>query len=1222
MAEPNRDDEPGETKSLKVPGDALEDGLAVAFGPWSDPPPGRSVLKTLSTVGVDPPRVLLRDTDPAAEPALVDRGAPELPPRPGPDARYQLLGEIGRGGMGAVLKGRDADLGRDLAIKVLLEKYRDQPEMTRRFVEEAQIAGQLQHPGVVPVYELGTFGDRRPYFTMKLVKGRTLAAQLAERSSPADDLPRFLGVFEAVAQTVAYAHARGVIHRDLKPANVMVGGFGEVQVMDWGLAKVLPKGGGTDEANLAGRETLIQTARSGTGADASRSGSVLGTPAYMAPEQARGEVERIDERADVFALGSMLCEVLTGQPAFTGRESSEVLRRSARGETVEALARLDASGADAELVGLARDCLAVEPRERPRDARAVSERMTAYLAGVQERLRVSELVRARAEARAVEERKRRKLQLGLAAAVLALAGLGGLGAAFEMQRRHARYARVAGLLAETTTLGDQARRQPDEPSGWREALAAARRVEDALAGGGDPEAARRLAALVADARAGLGVAVRDARLQRALLDARAGLQEAGPTGTDAAYARAFADSGLDLKTLGVAETAGRLRTRRRARVIEIASYLDHWSSVSRLAGRPAAEWRKPLEVARAADPDECRGRLRGLLAAEDPKDEAARLRGLADSAEAAELPAPTALLLADALGRAGEAEASVALMRKAAARHPEDVWLHFTLAGVMERLRSSQRDEAVLHYTAARALRPETAHDLAHLLDRMGRGAEAEVIFRDLTRRQPDDVRHLACFGRHLKDRGRAEEAATVLDRAIAAGRAAIRLEPDSAEVHFNLGNALYATGDMPGAIAANRAVIRLEPASALAHINLGLSLRASGDLPGAIAAYREALRLQPDSADAYIGLGFALRASGDLPGAIAASRTAIRLKPEDARAHNNLGAFLASSGDMPGAIAAYREALRLQPENALAHAGLGSALRASGDLPGAIAEYRAAIRLKPEDASVHINLGSALRASGDLPGAIAANRAAIHLQPDSAEAHCNLGQALRQAGDFAGALAELRRGHELGSRRPGWPYPSAEWVRQTERMAALAGRLETVLGGEAGPADDAERLALAQMCYDTRRYAAAARLWAEALAADPKLADDRRAQHRYNAACAAALGAAGQGRDEPWPDESSRARLRAQALGWLRAELAIWSKLSATAGKPNALGRLLGAVDRDTIRATLKHWRVDPDLAGVRDALALVKLPAAERDAWRALWVDVDALLRDAAFPADPFRR
>jgi serine/threonine-protein kinase len=213
---------------------------------------------------------------------------PELPDR---SARLQLLGEIARGGMGAVLRGRDTDLGRDLAVKVLLEAHGDQPELVRRFVEEAQIGGQLQHPGVVPIYELGAFADRRPFFTMKLVKGRTLAEILAKRDSPAGDLPRLLGAFAQVCQTMAYAHARGVIHRDLKPSNVMVGSFGEVQVMDWGLAKVMPRCGVAEDAAAGPKpvhETVIATARTDSDGALSQAGCVMGTPAYMAPEQARG----------------------------------------------------------------------------------------------------------------------------------------------------------------------------------------------------------------------------------------------------------------------------------------------------------------------------------------------------------------------------------------------------------------------------------------------------------------------------------------------------------------------------------------------------------------------------------------------------------------------------------------------------------------------------------------------------------------------------------------------------------------------------------------------------------------------------------------------------------------------------------------------------------------------------------------------------------------------
>src|SRR5262245_1374131 len=258
------------------------------FAPRTAAPPGGSTATPA-------------DGGPATDP-----DAPAAPGRPGPDA-YEPLQEVGRGGMGVVYRGRDPVLGRELAVKVLQERFRGQPGMARRFVEEARVGGRLQHPGVVPVHELGTLPDGRPYFTMKLVEGRTLRDLLRARPDPAHELPRFLKIFEQVCLTVAYAHSKGVLHRDLKPANVMVGAFGEVQVMDWGLAKVLPQGD---------REgTAVTPARAeGKPEVGTRTGAVMGTYAYMPPEQARGEP--VGERSDVFGLGGILCEVLTGRPPY------------------------------------------------------------------------------------------------------------------------------------------------------------------------------------------------------------------------------------------------------------------------------------------------------------------------------------------------------------------------------------------------------------------------------------------------------------------------------------------------------------------------------------------------------------------------------------------------------------------------------------------------------------------------------------------------------------------------------------------------------------------------------------------------------------------------------------------------------------------------------------------------------------------------------------------
>ena len=240
----------------------------------SSPPPRRrpsldvppSVLSVLSARIGEAPRVSLREEPSQAGSApLIDPASSERASLPEGRGSYQILGEIARGGMGVVLRGHDTDLGRDVALKVLNRELADRPEVVQRFVEEAQIGGQLQHPGIVPVYELGLMADDRPYFTMKLVKGRTLAMLLAERESVTSDRRRLVDVFESICQTVAYAHSRSVIHRDLKPANIMVGAFGEVQVVDWGLAKVLARGGKADEKRakaMHSQLTVLETVRS------------------------------------------------------------------------------------------------------------------------------------------------------------------------------------------------------------------------------------------------------------------------------------------------------------------------------------------------------------------------------------------------------------------------------------------------------------------------------------------------------------------------------------------------------------------------------------------------------------------------------------------------------------------------------------------------------------------------------------------------------------------------------------------------------------------------------------------------------------------------------------------------------------------------------------------------------------------------------------------------
>jgi serine/threonine-protein kinase len=922
--------------------------------------------------------------------------------------RNLLYEEIGRGGMGVVLRGRDPDLGRDLAVKVLLPKHHGHAGLEQRFVEEAQIAGQLQHPGVVPIYELGRFTDHRPYFTMKLIKGRTLAELLDERADPAHELPRYLSIFEQVCQALAYAHSHGVIHRDLKPANVMVGAFGEVQVMDWGLAKVLRSAPDAPEQTTAG--TLIRTIRSGSTADEEGRTGVVGTPAFMAPEQARGEVDQVDERADVFGLGAILCVILSGQPPYGGA-GGEVLGRAAVGDLGEALARLDGCGADGDLVRLGKECLAAQRDRRPTNGAAVAQRVGDYLAGVQERLRQAEVGQARAEARAEGERKRRRLALALGTVVTVALVLGAGSAVYWQQQRARAEGQAQAALTEALELQEREK--------WPEALSAVRRAKDVLAGIWADEALRQeVEKLHRDVEMVL-------RLQEARLCGAVGKH--GHFDADAiiaAYEEAFAWYGLRVESLDPQQAGQFIRSRSIG--LQLAAALDDWASWRKRGSKDRSQL---LAIARLADPDPWRGRFRDALERQDPR----AVKELVASARAEDLPPATVVLLARGAAGTAVAERAVKVLQQAQQRHPDDFWLNHELGWwCLNHLQPPRLEEAIRYYTVAVALRPQS-------------------------------------YG---------------------------------------------------------------------ARLNLGIALMARGKVEEAIAEYKKAIRLKPDFPEAHSNLGATLLDQGRYKEAEAASHKAIRLKPDYPEAHYHLGTALGRQGRHKEAEAALREAIRLKP--------------------------------------------------------------------DYAEAHCNLGSILQAQGRFVEALQSLRRGHGQGSARPNWPYPSAAWARHCQRLIELDRLLPAVLNGDAEPGSAVERLELASLCQlpCKRLHATAVCFAADAFRADPKRANDLLNQYRYNAACSAALAAAGQSDDARVLPDRVVLKLRRQAYLWLRADLALYTRL---AGQGDA--KL-----KEVVRQRLAHWRADTDLASVRDKPGLARLDADERQQWRKLWEEVDALLLKVA--------
>ncbi|HEX3151882.1 MAG TPA: serine/threonine-protein kinase [Gemmataceae bacterium] len=764
----------------------------------------------------------------------------DLPQVPG----YRVEAVLGQGGMGIVYKAWHLRLQRPVALKMLLAGAYAKPAERERFQREAEAVAALGHPNIVQVHDVGEV-EERPYFTMELVAGGDLAKQIQGVPQPAS---RAADLVATLANAVQAAHDRGIVHRDLKPANVLLTSGGTPKVTDFGLAQRLESGEGL---------TL--------------SGTPLGTPSYMAPEQARGNRGAIGPATDIYALGAILYELLTGRPPFKAESGMATLQQVMADDPVPP-ARLNRR-VPRDLETICLKCLYKEPQRRYASA--------ADLAADLYRFERGEPIKARPVG-AVERatcwaRRRPSLAGALATGVLLASALIVTVAWWHGQRTALEATAVAYAEADLT----ESERLRDRGE-FRASDAVLRRAKDRLGEFVPPKLRDRLQAAFENLE--LVTRLESIRLSRVVIVQ--GRQNRVRSDRD--YTEEFRAAGLAAVGDDPAAVADRLAASPVKRGLVAA--LDDWAVCT--DDVPRRTWL--MDVARKADPDPWRDRVRDP----DPKAWKDRTR-LAELARTTPLDQESPHLLV-ALGSrlqddGGDQEA-ITLLRRVQRAHPADFFANYMLACALRETGDAMA--AVGHFRAALAVRPDAAnawYGLGIALDDAGRLDEAETALSESVRFAPDHGWAHAHLGVVLRKQNKPDQAIDHLQQAL-------RLSRPAAWMQTELARALQNRQRWQEAIHCYREAARLDPDNPWTHYDLGNALNTPGCQDEAIQHLRKSVSLGPYSAVTRRVLGSVLLARDRPDEAIEHFRAAIKLEPEHAEAQQALRTGLIRLGRLEDA--------------------------------------------------------------------------------------------------------------------------------------------------------------------------------------------------------------------------------------------------------------------------------------------------------------------------------